>query len=424
MPDNKTDWTPDEAFWNEAWADMEDRLGRKRRRRLVLFPWLLGLALLLGGGALVLRNWNGPDPSSQATGQLPLPSDPAPATEHPPVAAKAPASYSGEASAETVRRRPDPVTRNDYPRESPVRPSASTAPERLTGKAVRESLLPPDAPTAPAPRSPESFASEATPTVSVALVPLADFELGSPAPELPDINLANEKAPPLTPAQPGGRYALAVGTTGYVGSFLPGGYLQFGRRFGKGAWFFPVAMRYDYGRRTLSVGEDRDLAEALNLVTADVDPQLSWALQSSLGENNRNVVVTHSVELRGGIGRRFGSRFTLSAGGAIAYLLGGNGPRITNLGNGNYYALRVDAARFGFSNFSSASPTYGNTAGGSTLSDDINKLSANAWLSVDYHLVSKFSLRLGFTQQLTPLYATDALRLEASRLDVGALYRF
>ena len=53
MPDNYQEWTPDEAFWNEAWTDMERRLeAAGPRRRRGLFWWWLAPAILLGGIAI------------------------------------------------------------------------------------------------------------------------------------------------------------------------------------------------------------------------------------------------------------------------------------------------------------------------------------------------------------------------------------
>ena len=53
MPDNQThDWTADEDFWDDAWADMNARLDQTDRRP-ARWPWLLLAAVLTGGLFLV-----------------------------------------------------------------------------------------------------------------------------------------------------------------------------------------------------------------------------------------------------------------------------------------------------------------------------------------------------------------------------------
>ncbi|MGB3799155.1 MAG: hypothetical protein WA952_05025 [Lewinella sp.] len=430
MPDKTTPWTPDDGFWNEAWADMEQRLDRKRRRP-VLLPWLIGLALLLGGGALV---WQLAD-----NGQA----DPVPLvnttdddrTEPAPDAAADATTRTAEASPESSAGLLPPRMQQQPPESAPSYPTHREvgAPVNRAGTqpTVAQGEGQPDVPeegVSPAPPPPNSAVPAAGLSTIVQTIPGAYFDLLGPALALPEVipplSVAGEDQ--ITPVTQTALYSLSVGTTGYVSSLKPGAYLQLSRRFGAGTWFFPLALRYDYSRRRIKVGGEESLAEAFNAPNMDLDPTIRQSLNMRL-DDNRNLVDMHTAELRAGLGRQLGERITVTAGGGLGYLLTGSGPLIVNPGNGNYYALQVEERRLGdLTNLAGYQPSVGSSQnfGGEPINSEVNRLFMNGWLSADYHLASRFYLTLGLTHHFTTLYQTDALNIESTRLDVGATYRF
>ena len=426
MPDKKTDWTSDEAFWNDAWADMDQRLERKRRRRILL-PWLFGLGLFLGAGALGVYLFNTVDDTTARPAPFAAESSsPHPDSDVPDVALNT--KQPEDTRPDEVDRSESPVTATEAPRR---RTPASRPPSMENRKSVSVNGYPPEvandsAPeknASPAPRPPAPPNRYAAAQVS--RLPMAIFSLETvPQLKLPPVTLP-EEAPSFTAKPVPGPYALAAGTTAYVNSFLPGGYLQFGRNFGQGDWFVPVALRYDYSRRELTVGRDEDLAEALNVTQADIATSLSNALGSRLGTDNNNLVKSHTLALRTGLGRRITARFSLAVGGEFSYIVAGNGPLIVNYGNGNYYSVRVEEERWSFSNFGSQRATQNAYYQGTTpITDELNRINANAWLNANYHIGARFALQLGLTHQITRFYQTDAFRVEPTRIELGVLRRF
>ena len=426
MPDKKTEWMPDDAFWNDAWADMDQRLDRKRRRR-VLLPWLLGLALFLGAGALGIY-------VSQTANDSGLPPAPFAAENALPDPASDVPDFESEASQPADTRHYE-VDRSAGPVATTEEARGRTPASRSTVKQNRTSVSVGDGPpqnaqapapeknTSPAPRPPAP--PNGYRSAIVEALPLASFLLETvPQLELPPVNTP-EEAPSFTAKPVFGPYVAAVGATGYVNSYLPGGYLQVGREFGQGGWFLPVALRYDYSRREISVGRVEDLAEALNLTQADISGNFSTALGSRLGQDGNNLIETHTLALRGGIGRRFSPRLSLAVGGGLNYLLAGKGPLIVNSGNGNYYALRVAEERLQFADLSGGnayrSAYYQNDQ---VISDDINRITGSLWLSTQYRIAARWGLHLGLTQELTPFYRTDAFHVETTRIEFGVLGRF
>ncbi|WP_116105197.1 hypothetical protein [Lewinella sp. IMCC34191] len=420
MPDNNTPWSPDEDFWNDAWADMEKRLHRKRRRP-VIFPWLLGLALLLGGGALVWSSFG-----QRVTRQSSV-------TEQ-EVAATAP-TIPPEETAYTTAERPSQtadtpsgtrttdIARQDQPAGSPRMPATAR-----TGNQEREGLTGVEEGVYPAPPPPTDESAPQAVAAASPTVPMAAFVITGPGIELPDLRPLATEEKEITPVTAPGRYAMAAGATGYVNSFKPGGFVQFGRRFGGGRWFVPVALRYDYSRRSVSVGTNEDVADAVSFapypLNASYYNSFSGALNSRLSEGNAGVVEMHALTLRTGLGRRLGSRFTVSAGAGASYLFAGSGPVVADLSSNNYFAFRVEERRrsFGAANADYAvSPNAGAQA---PLTSNINRLLISTWLSADYRLTSHFGITLGFTRSLTPFYRTDALQLESSRIALGVRYGF
>ncbi|WP_157974287.1 hypothetical protein [Lewinella sp. IMCC34183] len=420
MPDKNTDWTADKSFWDEGWNDMEHRLDRQRRRRFLL-PLLLCL-LLAGAGALVLYNL--PPEASPADGPAPVarPYADAPATNGP-----APAAAPGPARAATpgTDRSPQPL--------NPAASGSATA-RRTTSPGLFRSGMAPAAPapvsgeaTSPTPPAPSGSAPE--PVTKLALIveplPLAPLAALSVNPELPEVRLSTP-ADPLVPASAHSRYFLAAGTQVYPGSFLPGSYGMVERRFGRGDWFFPVALRYDYARRGVKSSPGDELAleyVSYNPTTANGSVM---AYQVALDESL--TVTTHSASLRAGAGRYVIPRLSLSAGGEYTYLLAGTGPAVNlNERDGAVVAAPATADFFDLNGVRQAdlnAVASGVPRAGDYSVHTVNRSLLSAWLRADYRLSGHLNLTLGYTRHLTPLYRDGDLRVEGSRLELGLLYGF
>ena len=227
MPDSTPpDWTPDEAFWDEAWKDMNDRLDRRRRRKLLLWALPLALLLVVGAGTLVVTS------SGAAT------------------AAEAVARE--QATAATVPRQPANSVRQDRPIDKNdnelLPPVGSTSTSSALATSVTQAAT-----TTNSPVVQQSFSEELLPaappamTTTVALVevlppqPLALHE--------PDLPLLRSRA--ISPVRERRKLFVEAGGS----SFLPlpqlGVYAAVGYGLRVKRWEVPLILRYDGGRRTV-----------------------------------------------------------------------------------------------------------------------------------------------------------------------------
>ena len=402
MPD-KEQWSADEAFWNEGWADMENRLDRKKRRGLIL-PLFLGLLLLavVGAGALVLGN----SPEVESTGSA-------------TVAAR-------ETTAPTAPALSDRTTLNEVPesnRETEPAPTLQVA-DAETASTPNASL------SSPAPAAPpvEGSATESTPPIrssapkpertegrrtgSIALLEIEDLAIDF---DLPEVSLVAD-IDPIEPADPNPCYTLLAGSSVYPSSYLPGAYAEVARRYDFGEWFVPVGLRYDYGRFSFDPVEQEPVYQSVPTV--------------GLGSSNSGQVVdqweqpltAHTLSLRSGAGWSRG-RITLSGGGEVAYLLGGRGPVFSIVDSAGTVRVVVEQERFNNS-YAGNAADFANVGGQGAPppSTNLNRLLFNAWVRTDLRVSGNFHLSLGLTRGLTPFYRDDALRVEATRLELGVLY--
>ena len=391
MPDKNTPWTPDEAFWNEAWADMNARLEAKRRRRFLL-PWVVGILLLAGGGALVHYLWEAPAVPVQAVVDRP----PAAAPGNTRVASvPAMVGDSGERSATPTRRW--------SPAEAPP-PAAEDAPV-----AVR------------ADRSPDPGRGEfrVAPLASAAIEPLP---LGLQF-IFPEVVAAEDTSSTFSTRSPRIRYAAGIGVNGYARSLLPGAYADLVASYSAGKWFVPVGLRIDYSRRESRLNQEADI-----LATADFNQVGNsitggqFALADLSKAHSRGRSSLYTLQLRAGVGRRVGTRWSVAGGAAATYLLAGHTPLIyrTATGNTAYYAVdneKLDRA-VGQADARNAG------SGGAELITRLNRWGLSSWLQANYRMSPRFDLQLGLTYQASSLYRPDALRVDRLRLESGAVLKF
>ena len=400
MPDKNQDWTPDEAFWNEAWADMEKRLDNKRRGAVWL-PWLLGLALLLGGGALVHY--------LTATEANPLVSNPD--TQAPfPVAVEN--SPSGRLTP-----------RDQAVAVSEVDPAEVFVPGPIRGeKPVAQPMRPAPAST-PQPKARSTSEEPATAGYAVGLLPFPALEGLPLSLSLPESEIrSGVPTPPIVAVRPPVRWSVAAGFTVFPGGWLPGAFVDAGTRFRLGEkGFVPLTLRLAYDRRGSRVDRDSDLRESLDLNSPIAAPNNGVTLADELSQTRTGRVRTFSLELRAGYGRQVTEKLSFSGGGSVAYLLWGKGPLlyVSSGSNSNYL---LSSAQFDLPAFRNQSQTY--SGYGYESATTIHRWGVNGWLQADYRFGRRFGARAGLSYALSPLYESEALRREPLRIEVGGLLSF
>ena len=400
MPDKNQDWTPDEAFWNEAWADMEKRLDNKRRGAVWL-PWLLGLALLLGGGALVQY--------LTATEANPLVSN---------LDTQAPFPVAVESSRSARSTPEDQVVGLPDADPAEVFLSRSIRRERLVSQPV--SGAPASTPQAKARSTPELMAPAG---YAVGPLPFPALEGLPLSVSLPDSEIRSGlPAQPIVPVPAPVRWSVAAGSTVFPGGWLPGAFVDAGTRFRLGEkGFVPLTLRLAYDRRGSRPDRDSDFREALDLNSPIAAPNNSVTLADELGQARTGRIRTLSLELRAGYGRQITERLSLSGGASVAYLLWGKGP-LLYVSSGSVSNYLLSSAQFDLPAFRSQSQTYSGYGYQSVTT--IHRWGANGWLQADYSFGRRFGARAGLSYAFAPLYESEALRREPLRIEVGGVLRF
>ena len=413
MPDKNTDWTPDEAFWDDAWADMEKRLDRRRRRPLWLWLPLL-LLLLAGGGALV--QWSFPEAGEGATQ---VAHSPAPHVETPSVA-RAELATEGRGGEALLS-----------PTASP--PAASGPAESATGTGATSPAAPPRPDPAPA-SAPTAAAAPALRDLLTASPPVATLPI-LPLPTaftLPIAVVAPTNAP-VARTKVGFRPVVGVGLTTYPVGYRPGAYASAGILLQRGGrWFVPLTMRVDRGVRELTPRTAEDLYARTQSNGGAAYLMDLRRNAGAVGEIAETVpVVTHTLALRTGVGRRYG-RFSFALGGDVSYLLGGRGPqfdyspadRLLSISDARFRDNGFDGGPGRSIDYATPNLNVGYADGQFSPNTSLNRWQLNAWANADYRLRSQLSITLGLTRHLTPLYQDSQLEVAATRVELGMRYGF
>ena len=414
MPDRNTpNWTPDDAFWNEGWADMDRRLTTKRRRPLLLLLFLLGCVAL--AGTLVL--W--PSPSQPLSER----SSPDPTEGRERIATPPEDSRTGNTQPDLVIA----GDRSQSPNLQAFQPARVASPVLRSG--LRSAKVTPIAPapaaTAVTDRSVQAYemreAISAT-FLDTELYPLPD-RLRNPLLQVapPPVDTSSETAP-FTALRDGHKFALSLGTNVYLNSMLPGWSAQAGYRLGSGKVFVPVALRYDYSRRAVEVNNSSEVISALGLNNYGNTSTNNLAdFRMAVRSSGMNRVTAHSLELRTGIGIRLTDRLALSGGPAVHYLLGGRGPSVVSYVNSLSYSFVLEENRL---NYGTVQADLANSPGGMApppgvpVDGTVNRWGVATWVGLDYRFGNRWSIGGGITHRFSRFYRENILRTERTGLEV------
>ncbi len=411
MPDkNLTNWTSDEAFWNDGWANMNQRLRRKERRPLLLLLLLFGC--LFAAGTLVLYASQAAPPTAEVRAV------PSAQQDIPPLEQVAPVP-SETTPVLSTRESPSVPTAPD-----PVLPGRVAAVPRGRGTLVGPANL---APAIPAPFAPghrkqsreQRYATVATPLKSeLYYLPVASL-LPNLRVALPPVDTALALAS-IVPASNTSGWSLSLGSNAYTETLLPGASAEIGYRRRLRKYYVPVTLRYDHSRRNLTLSDATTPGSTLapgtsgsgvpvNLATAD--------LRSAVEANTLNRLTTHCLELRTGLGRQLTDRLSLAGGLGGTYLVAGRGPGIafSTDPNTNSYGYSVQQDQL----FTSVAQANVAAGGGTRLIDtSVHRWGLSGWLGLEYRVVGNWSAGLGLTRQLKEIYREEILNSGHTRFEV------
>ncbi|WP_420460098.1 hypothetical protein [Neolewinella sp.] len=381
MPDKPpTTWSANEAFWNEAWQDMDHRLsqGRRRRRRSPL-PWLL-LALLLAGliGAGTQVQWSSREAAAIAIAT----------TENAPESLPAVPANSLAAAPRSIPESTDGFTntsRQDVGIVAGVATS-SLAPARP----AQPDVLPPVFPY-------EENTVITLPTLPIALL---DVPLTLPLPVVVAEIISAER--PV-------RVVAALGASTYTTSRRPGGFAEVDYLLGRGRWRLPLALRYDYGAR--EVWADPLTQQELSELLDRTGPLTGGAVADA-----SEVLYTHELSLRSGIIRTLGreGRLSVGAGVGLRYALAGEGPVVSGvpgMGALDRTALNSTLAHSSFNPLANGVSPY--------LDPRIHRWGVDGWLQLRYRFGRSWGVLLGTSHAFSPTYREERLDVDRTRIEVG-----
>ncbi|MBB4078290.1 hypothetical protein GGR28_000891 [Lewinella aquimaris] len=399
MPDrNEQNWTPDEAFWNEAWTDMNGRLARRKRRRFLPFLWLLLPALL--AGSLVL--WNQPTELAAPTQSSAIPQA--------SIVEEKPEKASSVAPVSDLLDQGDPAP---SPSTS-LYETPSTVPGATTGERI-----------APALSAPGVTTEKTSPREAY----LAVTEIPTLGPQFLDVPLLLPRiglllATPEIECPPVRTFTVTLGTNLHTQSWKPGGFAEIGYRIGGGKWSIPVGIRYRYARRSFTIAEslyENALEDMFTSGSAQPPANFSSSsLRAAFAESGFDVIRSHEIELRGGLGRSFGScgKLYLSGGAGIGYLVSGEGPVLYSRSDGSATMFAVAEERFGSSSMLDASNVAPN-AGYNPVITTVNRFNTSVWLRGDLLLGKRYGLTVGVSRYFSQFYRDGVIDVERTRLELG-----
>lgn len=393
MPDKPTPtWTPDDAFWDEAWTDMEQRLDRERRRKPAGW-WWLPLVLLIG--LTVYRVWASDFFSASEKVQAEENSliVPEKTTDEPIAVFEGNDDFTG--------LHPQPST------GQPGRVDVVAGPLRTRQETIIPTTTKPtDHDRRPSPTAP-------LPVLPFTLLPIATQPAPILEPTTPE---------PPKPCCPHSDYVFGGGINHYLGSERLGYYAATAYRRHLGKWFLTAELRFDHNRRSVPGSRDdlnlsdAELGIAEEERTPGPNPTLDMAqtadeLRQRLVESR---VSSQVAALRIGAGRSIGQKLSLSAGAGASYLFGGSGPSAIFDDTANAFRLRTTDDLINTGRLD-ANAAAGNTATVFT----VNRWGLNAWADLDYRLYRRWYLSLGYTRDLAPLYQDNVIPLDKNRLNAG-----
>lgn len=471
MPDNYQDWTADEAFWNEAWTDMEQRLDEAapaRRRKAILW-WWIGPALLLAGGAVWLL---------LAYGQAELNAFPLPSN----------ANYADELVArQTSPQQLDetessPAAMGDVPVENgqvvnpaivfeaPVINTVVATVDQVSSSENQAGLLseehqvvvPVDELSTEVDNGnvAASLTIEQRVEAGVAKAALAEvlplafitynaiyhsaLELNQPSIR-PSVLAHGELDDRILPRQ-SSKYSLLLESGLSQGSISPGfgyfGGLQLNRHLGNNGGRITASLGF-YGQkenlRFSSDGVDfddafQDEAEFPQVVNGQDTVVVSSVaeLNQPLSDQGVDFVTTYSLRLGLGYEHQLSKRWSLSGELGLNYLLGGRGPQLLQsvgaaLGEEDSRGLISGNGLYNFSfdlvNQDDLFALSSNQSANNGTIVRVNRLRLDMQLGAAYHINNRWAVAGGVRGMLTPLFKTDVLNTDFLRGELGVRMR-
>lgn len=465
------DWTADDAFWDDAWADMQQRLDGNpvAKKRATGWWWLTGGVLLLLLAGLSWLAWADTANTVELPNPTAVPTAPAPVTEHLVATAtddQPEVSQPGTASAQNRPITTTTINASTAPTAATT-PTAPTTPAVATKRALAQRVISgsptpegkttstvgeasqPAPPTlllsttpasrAPAPEPEQYILPTASPSApaSPQNAVVADLDalpttaplssLSNAAAHLADLEIVRTPRP--------GRVALSMlaGTSANVtlgnsGYFLGlGADVPLGKRFS-----LPVSLRYrqdrlalgDYPEGGLFAGRADNLADLIEMDSSGLSaPEYILNFAEATLRNQ-------AIDLGVGLQWRASRRLHLNAGLNVIYNTLGSlnniqvinpdnlqADRLTGLSTNNVYV--ENGLNFNLSSVAS-DPLE--------LLDDQRLLSPRRWLyrlhfGVAFHLTPRLAVTTTLNQLLRQFDDAKNVGVQQVQLEIGGKYR-
>ena len=439
MPDkNKQEWSADAAFWDNAWADMDQRLGpeQPRRKALIWWYWMLPLLLLAGVGGWAF--WPGAEdvleqdtPVKSSSGMVdPVAKASAGARQAETGKGKA---HDAPAPTATLAVAPEYPADNNSVSFSPERKqtrasnpfSASTAPfrEKRTGFSSPEPVAEPSVPRPSKTSSvePDVPGKERAQRYSAAVEPLPGRTYTLPE------NAYRKTARLATGKQ---RVPLTVEAGWLTSSRLQsaGYYAGVGTEINSaGKVRFPVSLRYR--RSDLLITSDsgrgnQDFAPALFDQGESVYDFNSLSSRGEVAGISIDQLRVRGIELSAGASFALAGRLRAEVNVGGEYLTSVRG--LTSL------TVTEDDLNLVFAGADQAlTESYTLGAVGSDLAvqlsrgnrENINRVLLRGGTGLSYAITPTLSLRANVQQLLTPVYKEGPLRVQPTQFSAGVRYR-
>ena len=415
MPDNTPrDWSADEAFWDDAWADMAGRLdAAEPRRKGLAWWWLLGGLLLLGAG---LGGWwltSLPTTTSPVVSQGARPQVPGEEQLSDGVkTAEVITPAEAESTTPIALPTPEPTATNSYQRR------VAASPERHNNETTPVTPINPT--TSPLPATTHS--SSATHRVTESLPTRLDDVRFTTETTIHQLRASSQAIACVEGKRRSQLWLSALHTNSPTLAHPGGGGALEYRHNSRARWTFPVS---------LALRQDRYAIDRIVLpdTTADrvssptpVDPSQNADLELRAFTRSRSDVRTTSLALQLSVERSLRGRLSLGAGLTGYYLLSVRGPvlrsddflyqDLNGTTSGNNFALSgVGATNSSF-----------NLLGDGSGEDNLNRFGYGIQLYGNYQVTGRLRVSAGWGRGITPIYRSGT-RLERGRVRLGVGYR-
>lgn len=435
------DWNDDEAFWNEAWADMDQRLDGKDDRKKAAWWWLLPLLLLLGGiGALLMAD--------TATEEVPAPSVAAKASPGLIVESINAAEHTPQQAQPVAETSPDDPEENEtlligQPENEVVAPSAPKR-NKVSVSATGNLTIPaapvvvtrsPEHPPEIEPLQQTNPVIEERPDGSVDLLAAKFITTVSRKNLLPEAALVLEcqfTSPPSVNygITAGGQLASGMNVPGYsAGVFAT---LRADKRIS-----IPVTLRYRRDEFVIGTKNDNGSnADFTAAPTMDGSPfNIDFSASDDFAGRRLDRLSVSGLELETGISVKASSKLRLNLLAGGEYLLGARGvtdlvlqdgvlsARYTGISTSiSEFSALGDLLAFNNGNISQVN-TSTNRSLGSPAESGLHRWQLRGSLGAEYLLGNRLSVTANYSRMLTPVFTGEVLRIRPNQFGLGLKYR-